>query len=334
MFLQNNLKYSSINKTLKTRGPDHPAPLLLVLTVWENRSMRGCRSTGGSENGTFIQMGWFSSDECGHCFLLKLRGYLLRVEVPVRRVLGSLSDPGIFQGPGETVAFLPAAMLLLLVLLLGRLGQLSPWPLSSSLGLGLLCSSSPCFAPLQRSTSSLLFPLMCGSLELLGEWVDSLLSLVFLSLDLPLLLLEGLGSLLCPSLPPSPSGVGCILRPLWVDLPPSFLALLLPLVAAALLAWPIGSGFSSSAFWGLFECSVLLSRATGSRWTSWGGRWGRSGAGARWDEGDDMERLSMGGAISDRLGEAEGRPSHGAALSGMHMDAVNNNITTPLTQKH
>lgn len=111
-----------------------------------------------------------SSDECGHCFLLELRGYLLRVDVPVRRVLGSLSDPGIFQGPGETVAFLPAAMLLLLlVLLLGRLGRLSPWPLSSSLGLGLLCSSSPCFVALQRSSSSLLFPLVCGSLELLGE---------------------------------------------------------------------------------------------------------------------------------------------------------------------
>lgn len=108
-----------------------------------------------------------SSDECGRCFLLELRGYLLSVDVPVRRVLGSLSDPGIFQGPGETVAFLPAAMLLLLVLLLGRLGRLSPWPLSSSLGL--LCSSSPCLVALQRSSSSLLFPLVCGSFELLGE---------------------------------------------------------------------------------------------------------------------------------------------------------------------
>lgn len=98
--------------------------------------------------------------------------------------------------------------------------------------------------------------------------MDTLLSPVFLSLDLPLVLLEGLGSPICPSLPPSPSGVGCILRPLWVDLPPSFLALLLPLVLAALLAWLMGSVFSSSAFWGLFEHSVLLSRATGSRWTS------------------------------------------------------------------
>lgn len=56
MFFQNNLKYSFINKTLKTRGPD-PSPL--VLTLWENRSMRGCKSTGGCEDGTFIQMEWF-----------------------------------------------------------------------------------------------------------------------------------------------------------------------------------------------------------------------------------------------------------------------------------
>lgn len=74
-------------------------------------------------------------------FLLEPRCYLLSVDVPVRSVLGSLSDPGIFQGPGETVVFLPAA---LLVLLLGRLGRLSPRPLSGSLGLGLFCSDSTC----------------------------------------------------------------------------------------------------------------------------------------------------------------------------------------------
>lgn len=185
----------------------------------------------------------------------------------MRSVLGSLSDPGIFQGPGETVTFLPAAMPLL-VLLLGRLGRLSPWTLSGSLCLGLLGSGSSCFPPLQRSASSLLFPLVCRSLELLGEWVDSLVSPVFLSLDLPLVLLEGLGSPICPSLPPSPSAAGCIRCPLWVDLPPSFLALPLPPVVATLLPWLVGSGFSSSAFWGLLERSVLLSRATGSRGTS------------------------------------------------------------------
>lgn len=115
-------------------------------------------------------------------------------------------------------------------------------------------------------------------MEPLGDWVVSLfppgklLSPVFLSLDLPLVLLEGLCSPLCPSLPPSPSVVGCTLCPLWVDLPPSFFALPLPPVVATLLPWLIGSGFSSSDFWGLFERSVLLSRVTGSRGTSRGGR--------------------------------------------------------------
>lgn len=37
-----------------------------------------------------------------------------------------------------------------------------------------------------------------------------------------------------------------------------------------------------------------------------------------------MERLSMGGATSDRLGEAEGQASHEAALSGTHNHGVNN----------
>lgn len=167
-------------------------------------------------------------------------GYLLRVEVPVRSVLGSLSEPGIFQGPGETVAFLPAALLLFW----GRLGRLSPR----------LLSDSPCCTPPYRSTSPLLVPLVCGSC---GDSVDSLWR--FLSLDLPLVLLEGLGSPL-----PSPSVVCGPLGPLWVDLPPSFLALLLPL-----LPWLVRSWLGSSAFWGLFGRSVL---PTGSRGTSRGDR--------------------------------------------------------------
>lgn len=212
------------------------------------------------------------SSRCGRCILLEPPCYLLSVDVPVRSVLGSLSDPGIFQGPGETVAFLPAA--LPAVLLLGRLGRFSPRPLSGSLGLVLLSSESTCCCcpPPYRSTSVTLFPLVCGSLELLVDSVDSLSSPVLLSLDIPLVPLEGLGSPLCPSLPTSPSVVGWTLCPTWVDLPPSFLALPLPPVEAALLPWPIGSGLSSSAFWGLFERSVLLSRATGSRGTSRGGR--------------------------------------------------------------
>lgn len=170
------------------------------------------------------------------------RCYLLSVvDVPERSVLGSLSDPGIFQGPGETVAFLPAAA-----------AAAAPPPVVLLLRLSPRLRSS--------SASSLLFPLVCGSLEPLGDSLDSL------SLDLPLVLLDDLGSPLGPSLPASPSAAGCTLCPLWVDLPPSFL----PLV---LLPWPMGSGLSSSAFWGLFGRSVLLSRAAaGSRGTSRGGR--------------------------------------------------------------
>lgn len=197
------------------------------------------------------------------------RCYLLSVDWPVRSVLGSLSDPGIFHGPGETVAFLPAV---LLVLLLGRLSRLSPRPLSTSLDLGLLCSGSTCWPALCRSTSSLLLPLACGGMEATGGRLDSLLSPGCLSLDLPLVLLEGLGSPLCPSWPPSPSVVGCILWPLWVDLPPSFLALPLPTAVAALLPWLFRSGLSSSGLRGLMERSFLPSPATSSRGTSRGER--------------------------------------------------------------
>lgn len=229
-------------------------------------------------------MGWLSSDKLFQftpvwTAMVGPQCYLLNVDVPERSVLGSLSDPGIFQGPGETVAFLPPALPLLL---LGWLGRLSPRPLSSSLGLGLLCSGSICCPPPLRSPSSLLLPLefVCGSLEPLGDWVDSLfplgmlLSPAFLSLDLPLELLEALGSLVCSSLPPSPSVLGCPLcpLPLWVDLPPSFLALPLPLGIGTLLPWPIRSGFSSSTVRGLWERSVRLSRTTGSCGTSRGSR--------------------------------------------------------------
>lgn len=48
-----------------------------------------------------------------------------------------------------------------------------------------------------------------------------------------------------------------------------------------------------------------------------------------------MERLSMGGATSDRLGEAEGRASHGAALSGTYTRSVSNvKITHTLNLAH
>lgn len=170
-------------------------------------------------------------------------GYLLSADVPARRALGSLSDPGIFHGPGETVVFLPAELLLP-----GGASRLSPGPRSGSLALG--------------ATSSLLFPLVCGSRAPPSPGPSAVLSL-----DRPLQLLEGLAS----SLPPSPSAPAWTLRPLSVDLPPSL---------AALLPWLLGSRFHSSAFWGLLERSFLPSPATRSRATSRGGRRGRSGGGA------------------------------------------------------
>lgn len=89
--------------------------------------------------------------------------------------------------------------------------------------------------------------------------MDSLWLPVFLSLDLPLVPLEGLGSL-----PASLSAVGWTLCTLWVDLPPSFLVALLP--------WLFRSGFSSSGFWGLLGRSFLPSPAMRSRGTSRGRR--------------------------------------------------------------
>lgn len=73
-----------------------------------------------------------------------MRCYLLMVEVAERRVLGSLSEPGIFQGPGDTVAFLPDALLLVLELWLGRLS----WficPFSGSFGRALNGTRVPCW---------------------------------------------------------------------------------------------------------------------------------------------------------------------------------------------
>lgn len=66
--------------------------------------------------------------------LQSLWRYLLTVDVPDRSVLGSLSDPGIFQGPGDTVAFLPAMALPPVFPLDPRQGRASTDTLSGSLG--------------------------------------------------------------------------------------------------------------------------------------------------------------------------------------------------------
>lgn len=75
------------------------------------------------------------------------------VEVAERRLLGSLSEPGIFQGPGDTVAFLPAMLLPLLMLVVELvcleiwLDWVSPAPLSGSFSFD-LPSRLPLLLPL------------------------------------------------------------------------------------------------------------------------------------------------------------------------------------------
>lgn len=239
----------------------------------------------------------------------------------MRRPLGSLSEPGIFQGPGETVLFLPAAPLVLM----GRLGRLSPRP--ASLVRGCVYSASPCclLPLLWRSASSLPLPFACRS-----EGAEPGERAASLSADL--LLLGGRGS---ASATPSPSAAPCFA--LWllrVDQPQSLLALPLPPHEGALLPWLPASGLGSSGdFWGLLERSFLpspLPAAAGG--TSRGGRCG--GSAAKWGEGEGMARLSMGGATSDRLGEAVGRASHGAALSGTHRDAVRISTDAHMHTRH
>lgn len=59
------------------------------------------------------------------------------VDEAERRLLGSLSDPGIFHGPGDTVAFLLAMLLVFLDVFL------SPVPLSCSRAWPLTCCTIP-----------------------------------------------------------------------------------------------------------------------------------------------------------------------------------------------
>lgn len=124
-----------------------------------------------------------------------MRCYLLMVEVAERRVLGSLSEPGIFQGPGDTVTFLPDALLLVLELWLGRLS----WficPFSGSFGRALNCTRAPCW--LLRPSRHPFPPFMLVSFgDVLGEsrFRDGvLLRSLLLSLDFARLPLWDLGS--------------------------------------------------------------------------------------------------------------------------------------------
>lgn len=92
----------------------------------------------------------------GHLSCWSCACYLLsEAEAPGRSALGSLSEPGIFHGPGETVAFLPAAAVMPPPFL-DRLSHRS-----GSLSLGL--------PSLQHSAASLSVPLECWIMELLGE---------------------------------------------------------------------------------------------------------------------------------------------------------------------
>lgn len=116
------------------------------------------------------------------------------VDVAERKVLGSLSEPGIFQGPGDTVAFLPDALLLLFLEL--WLGRLSACPFSGSFGRALSGTGDPCWLLLPSKHP---FPplTLLSVRQVLGESrfrEGVLLRSLLRSLDFARLLLWGLGS--------------------------------------------------------------------------------------------------------------------------------------------
>lgn len=80
--------------------------------------------------------------------------YLLMVDEAERRLLGSLSDLGIFHGPGDTVAFLLAMLPVFLDIFL------SPASLSGSRGWPLTC----CMIPTPPTQPALTSPLPRGGL--------------------------------------------------------------------------------------------------------------------------------------------------------------------------
>lgn len=259
--------------------------------------------------------------------------YLLMAEVPDFRTLGSLSEPGIFHGPGETVAF-RTVVLVLRVLMVWR------WPfLGNSLGfpsgsLWLWSISIP-----GEPQRLLLYVLVAPVSSLTwSDAADDFLSLVsvdlwssFLLRDPPLLLSGFLSLPNCSSLVPAHAGSLApasiiMLCPTTllseVGLPPSVVLLLpseypfqeasscfdlstfLGLADLSLCSpnlfflWP----FTESSFGFLTSCSLLISHVgSGLIW------WEGSEGGAMCDEDNGEIMSSRERATSGRPGEvAEG----------------------------
>lgn len=236
-----------------------------------------------------------------------VRCYLLMVEVAERRVLGSLSVPGIFQGPGDTVAFLPDALLLVLELWLGRLSWLICL-FSGSFGRALNGTRVPCWLLLPSRHPFPPFILVSVG-KVLGEsrFRDGVLLLSLLrSLDFARLLLWDLGS------PASSSRYCC-----WTFPPLERRLVLLP----SLCLVPPPTPPAMADLFPTLVCSRALLSGPLGPWEQSGPAaskdnvWGGSVGGFTWEEADGLDKLSRGGATSDRLGEAVVWASQGAGLS-------------------
>ncbi len=236
-----------------------------------------------------------------------MRCYLLMVEVAERRVLGSLSEPGIFQGPGDTVAFLPDALLLVLELWMGRLSWLI-FPFSGSFSRALNCTRAPCWLLLPSRHPFPPFMLVSFG-EVLGEsrFRDGVLLCSLLrSLDFARLPLWDLGS------PASSSRYCC-----WLFTPLERRLVLLP----SLCLVPPPTSPARADLFPTVACSRALLSGPLGPWEQSGPAaskdnvWGGSVGGLKWEESDGLDKLLRGGATSDRVGEAVVWASQGAGLS-------------------
>lgn len=204
--------------------------------------------------------------------------YLLTVEVQDRKVPGSLSEPGMFQGPGETAALLAG----------GSSGHRSPaaWLLFFSLSWRLGGPSPPPFRFTVRKGEEE-FTVCRPFLSQQGEQIS------LRSPDLPAATALGgkARSGVSPPLgSPNPWGGPCPLTRHFcsVDLPPA--ALLTEL-------WSVSAGALSAA------------HTLASRWS----RWGDPGAEAGWDESNGLRWGST--VTSCRAEWAVERESQGPAQS-------------------